>query len=121
MSLVEVTELVRNKAIVEGAGHWLAELPDLVAGLEREWAMAVHRTYSGGSEAFVAGVTLDDGSEAVLKVLIPRANDWAANEITVLTLADGNGCARLLRFDVARSAMLLERLGPALNEFGLPI
>jgi streptomycin 6-kinase len=121
MPLVEVTELVRNKVVVEGAEHWLAELPDLVAGLEREWGMTIHRTYAGGSEAFVAGVTLEDGTEGVLKLLIPRDNDWARHEITVLTLAEGNGCARLMRSDVARSAMLLERLGPTLNEFGLPI
>ena len=121
MPLVEVSELVRNRAVVEGAEQWLADLPELVAGLERDWGMTVHRTYTGGSEAFVAGVTLDDGSEGVLKVLIPRDNDWARHEITVLTLADGEGCARLLRSDVGRSAMLLERLGPTLNELGYPI
>ena len=121
MPFVEVPELVRNKAVVEGAEHWLVELPELVAGLERDWGMTVHRTYSGGSEAFVAGVTLEDTSEAVLKVLIPRDNEWAQNEITTLRLADGDGCARLLRSDVARSAMLLECLGPTLNEHGLPI
>src|SRR5262249_57897180 len=51
----------------------------------------------------------------------PRGGGDAANEITVLRLADGHGCAALLEHDVERGAMLLERLGPSLYELGLPI
>lgn len=113
-------ELVRTRALAEGANAWPDELPMLVADLEHEWAITVGRPYEGGSEALVAEATLADGTRAVLKLLIPRSDGSAAHEITALRLANGEGCARLLRGDVARSAMLLERLGPTLASRGLP-
>ncbi len=61
------------------------------------------------------------GPGAVLKLMIPRPGDHARNEITVLRLAGGDGCARLLRADEARGAMLLERLGRPLHQLGLPL
>jgi streptomycin 6-kinase len=56
----------------------------------------------------------------VLKLLLPRPGQ-AEDEITVLRLANGAGCVRLLASDVERSALLLERLGPSLYELGVPI
>ncbi len=53
--------------------------------------------------------------------MIPRPGDHARNEITVLRLAAGDGCARLLRADEARGALLLERLGRPLVRLGLPL
>ena len=41
--------------------------------------------------------------------------------VTAHRLADGHGCARLLDHDDASAAMLLERLGPNLDELGLPL
>jgi hypothetical protein len=38
-----------------------------------------------------------------------------------LRLAGGSGCARLLRADVPRGALLLERLGRSLHELALPL
>ena len=64
-----------------------------------------------GPGADVAKVTCEDGTPAVLKLLVPRSSDAAGNEITVLRLTDGEGCARLLRDDAVRGALLLERLG----------
>ncbi len=119
--LGSVPEAVRRKALVAGAGWWLAELPSLVAGLERDWAIRVGRAYSDATEAFVAEATVDGGTPAVLKLIVPRDGDAAANEITVLRLAEGVGCVRLLRHDEARSALLLERLGRSLYELGLPV
>jgi streptomycin 6-kinase len=80
----------------------------------------VGRPYTGGTEAFVAEATLDDSTPAVLKLLIPRGR-YADDEITVLRLTKGDGCARLLREDAARGALLLERLGPSLFDLALPI
>jgi streptomycin 6-kinase len=57
----------------------------------------------------------------VLKLLVPRANAAAEHEITVLRLADGDGCARLLRHDASRGALLLERLGPSMYDLRVPI
>jgi streptomycin 6-kinase len=58
---------------------------------------------------------------AVLKLVVPRAEAAALNEITALRLTDGQGCARLLRSDVGRGALLLERLGRSLSELQLPV
>jgi streptomycin 6-kinase len=115
-----VPDAVRSRLAHAGDQSWLAELPDLVASLERDWSLTVGRSYDGGSEAFVADATLENGTEAVLKVFIPRLDDSVRNEITVLRLADGDGCVRLLRSDLPRRAMLLERLGGRLGESGLP-
>ena len=114
-----VPPVVRNKALAAGAGRWLRDLPGLIAELERDWSITVSRSYDGPTEAFVAEATLDDGTPAVLKVHIDRPGAHAVNEITVLRLADGAGCARLLRADAARGALLLERLGPSLSQLAL--
>lgn len=116
-----VAPAVRNKALADGAGQWLRDLPQSVARIEREWSITVGRSYDATTEAFVAEATLDDGTPAVLKVHIPRAGNHGRNEITVLRLAAGNGCARLLRADEDRGALLVERLGPSLFELALPI
>jgi streptomycin 6-kinase len=116
-----VPAVVRNKALAAGAASWLRDLPELAAGLEREWSITLGPPYGGGTEAFVARATLRDGTPAVLKLLIPRPGDHAGREIAVLRLADGDGCARLLRADAARGALLLERLGRPLHQLGLPM
>src|SRR4051812_40062556 len=59
-----------------------------------------------------------DGTAAVLKLVAPRAGDAAAHEITALRLADGEGCARLLRADESNGALLLERLGEPMSRLG---
>jgi streptomycin 6-kinase len=119
--VADVPAVVRNKALAAGATRWLADLPELIAGLEQEWSIAVGRAYDHATEALVAEATLEDGTAAVLKLLVPQAADAAANEITVLRLVNGAGCARLLRADEARGALLLERLGRSLHEFAPPI
>ena len=113
--------MVRQKALAVGARAWLDDLPLLVASLEHDWSIAVGDAYTDSTEAFVAKATCEDGTPAVLKLLVPRSGDAAANEITVLRLTRGEGCVRLLRDDPARGALLLERLGRSLYELGLPI
>jgi streptomycin 6-kinase len=115
-----VSDAVRSRVTNAGDQAWLDHLPALVAGLERDWTITVGRSYDGGSEAFVADATLADSSDAVLKVFIPRLDESARNEITVLRTAAGDPCARLLRYDLSRNAMLIERLGARLDESGLP-
>ncbi len=120
--------MIRNKAQVAGAGRWLDELPGLIASLERDWRITVGRPFPYATEAFVAEArpSADAGPaetepSSVLKLVIPRAGDHARNEITVLRMAGGDGCARLLRADEARGALLLERLGLPLHELALPL
>jgi streptomycin 6-kinase len=118
--LVEVPPVVREKALAAGAAEWLHARPQLIGSLEEEWGIVVGRSLPGGTEAFVAEASCEDGTAAVLKVMIPRGGGAAAHEITVLRLAGGRGCALLLRDDASRGALLLERLGSPLSELGLP-
>jgi streptomycin 6-kinase len=118
--VIEVSEVVRNKAVAVGAAWWLDALPELVAGLERDWSITVGTTFDEGTEAFVASVEFDDGTLAVLKVLIPRGAGVADHEATVLRLAGGDGCPALYRDDPRRGALLMERLGPSMFALGLP-
>ncbi|WP_433203932.1 aminoglycoside phosphotransferase family protein [Dactylosporangium sp. CS-047395] len=116
-----ISDVVRRKALAAGAHDWLASLPDLLAGLERDWGLTLGPVYEDGTEALVVAADLADGTEAVLKVLVPRPGDHARHEATVLRLADGDGCARLLREDASRSALLLERLGVSLSALDVPL
>jgi streptomycin 6-kinase len=119
--MIEIPDMVREKALAVGASAWVAELPLVIRTIEADWRITVGRPYPDSTEAFVAEAVCDDGSEAVLKLIVPRDVDAVAHETTVLRLAAGEGCARLLEADVARGALLLERLGRSLHELRLPI
>ncbi len=119
--MISIPPVVRNKALAVGAAGWLDELPALVSSLEEEWGITLGRCYDDATEAFVAEASLADGSLAVLKVIVPRETGAADHEITALRLADGRGCAALLRADTRRGALLVERLGRSLYQLGLPI
>ena len=119
--MIDVPAVVRKKAVAVGAAQWLDDLQHLVEGLERDWNMRIGRVFPDASEALVAEVTLADESVAVLKLIVPRDFDAVRHEITVLRLADGEGCARLLRSDESLGALLLERLGPSLHDLGFPL
>jgi streptomycin 6-kinase len=116
-----VPQTVRRKAQLVGAQQWLDDLPALIAELQDEWAISVGRSFEGATEAFVAEATTQAGEAAVLKLIVPRDETAADHEITVLRLAGGEGCARLLRADGDRGALLLERLGRPLHEVQAPI
>lgn len=116
-----VPHTVRRKAELAGAREWLTRLPTLIDDLEREWSITVGRPFPDATEAFVAEAETTDGAPAVLKLVVPRSQDAAAQEIAVLRLANGEGCARLLRSDADRGALLLERLGRPMSERGLPV
>jgi streptomycin 6-kinase len=119
--LLEVPGVVREKALAVGAAAWLEALPELVRELEADWQIAVGKAFPDSTEAFVAEATGVDGTRAVLKLIVPRGAGAAAHEAAVLRLAAGEGCPRLLREDVARGALLLERLGRSLYELQLPV
>ena len=103
-----------------GARRWIDGLPDLIAGLERDWAMRVGRAYGDATEAFVCEADAGRRDAGRPKVVVPREGDAAAHEITALRLCGGQGCVALLRHDVGRGALLLERLGPSLPRRGSP-
>lgn len=123
---LHVTEPLRRKAASEGdeCRKWLDDLPALVETIEREWSIAVGATFAGGTAAFVAEAVTADGSPAVLKLVMPAAidgRDALPHEVRTLELAGGDGCARLLRHDLTRGALLLERLGRRLADLAFPL
>lgn len=117
--MIEIPEVVANRARSVGAQAWLQALPELVNELFEAWGLrSSGPSYDGGTEAVVVPVEADQFGPAVLKLLVPReiglAADAAVHEITVLERAGGNGLATLFRSDQRRGAMLIERLGPSL-------
>lgn len=118
---MDISTVLRNKALANGAAGWIDELPGLIAGLERDWSITVGRQFSDATEAYVAEATLTDGTPAAVKLIVPGEGDAALREITALQLYAGEGCVRLLRADAGRNALLLERLGRSMHDLGLPI
>jgi streptomycin 6-kinase len=117
----QVPPAVEAKARQAGAESWLAALPDLIAGLERDWSITVGSAFPDATEAFVAEAVQAGGERAVIKLMVPRPGDHLAHEITTLRLGGGTGLVELLRADIDRGAMLLERLGPSLAGYGFPL
>lgn len=111
--------MVRQKALALGGPgvEWLAGLADLVAELERRWAVTVGPPCSGGSASYVARVRTSDGRDAVLKLAVPDPD--FARQVRTIEAARGHGYVRMLAHDVERSAMLLEALGPSMDRLGL--
>jgi streptomycin 6-kinase len=116
----DVPEAVVAKAHIAGAHRWLDTLPALIADLAAKWSLTVGRSFQDATEAYVAEATRADGTPAVLKLIVPRLGNQARDEITVLRLAAGEGCARLLEAGEDQGALLVERLGRSLYELDLP-
>ena len=112
--MLDIPDEVRNKVIAEGNAAWLDGLPSILESLAQEWSLTIGATLRGGHAALVVEATLAEGTAAVLKVGVPGTQRDLAFEATALRLADGDGCASLLRVDLDRGALLLERLGAAL-------
>ena len=91
---------------------WLARLPGVIDALERRWSLTIGPPFDGDevSCAWVAPVTIADGTAAVLKVGMPHME--AEHEIDGLRFWNGDGSVRLLDADDALGAMLLERCEP---------
>lgn len=118
----ELPAIVQRRAQVLGTrGHeWLANLPSDVAALADEWLVELGPVRDGGSEALVIEATMTDGTLAILKIGLP-GSESGRREARVLEAANGRGYARLFRNDETHQAMLMERLGPQLNELELSV
>lgn len=118
-SVREVLPIVRQKASHLGASgvEWLAQLPAVVADLERRWSITVGERLSGGTTSYVCRVRTRDGDEAVLKLSLP--DDGFTTVVRLLDAARGHGYVRLLAHDTMRHALLLEALGEPLATPGL--
>jgi streptomycin 6-kinase len=92
----------------EGGGAWLAALPGMVAGYLDRWTLRVDGAPTCGAVALVLPVRCADGTAAMLKV--QPVDEETYGEPLALRAWDGRGAVRLLRHDLDRGALLLERL-----------
>lgn len=115
-----VPEFVRQRVLHLGqrGERWLAELPDVIAHLERAWSITVGQALTGGTGSYVTRVRTAEGDDAILKIAIPEVG--FADELRVLESAQGHGYVRLLAEDREREALLLEALGPPMASLALP-
>jgi streptomycin 6-kinase len=101
--------LVRN--VLENWGgdgaRWLDDLPKLIDTTARDWRLTVGDPYPM-SIHWVARVTTEDGSPAVLKLGLPDGH--LDSEVEALRIFDGAGAVRLLARE--SGALLIERAVP---------
>jgi streptomycin 6-kinase len=122
---LDVPELVRQQAMSSGVAgrRWLDDLPDTVAALTERWNLDLGKSYRGGTASFVVAATDQSGRPCVLKVATPLEfdGDSFGRSVCAHQLAGGRGCAELFAHDESARAMLLERLGPNLDDLGMPL
>ena len=116
---------LRVLALGEPGEKWLSSLDATVAGFESNWALRLGDVLSVGTEALaieatVLGAELEGDDLAVLKLGLPGSAD-ISTEVKAYQRVSGEGYARLLRYDLAANALLLERLGPQLASEDRPI
>lgn len=117
---LQIPSLVQQKVSALGTQgeHWLADLPDVIAHLERQWSITVRQSLTGGSASYVAHARTVDGRDAILKIAIPGLD--IAGEARTLASARGRGYVSLLAYDAQQHALLLEALGPSMAQLTLP-
>ncbi|WP_165945776.1 aminoglycoside phosphotransferase family protein [Micromonospora sp. KC606] len=105
-------ELARNVVGVWGDDgvQWLADLPSILRELARDWDLTIGAPYDL-SYHYVTAVTCGDGTPAVLKLGVPTGTSLA-EEAPALAAFAGRGAVRLLRAELDRGALLLERITP---------
>ncbi len=111
------------RALGAAGDAWLAGLPGLLAGLAADWSVIAGAPLDGGHAAYVAEAVALDGTPVVIKAAIPPGIDGFTpfeRELAALQLAGGDPYAGLLRYDVPRRSLLLERLGRPMASLGWP-
>ena len=119
--VIDVPEVVRNKARAAGAGAWLADLPELVDALAAEWAFVVgdvvRRRHGGVRRGRDAGRRHAGRAEAARAASRrrrrPRDHRAAPHRRRRVR-------RRCCATTPTRGALLLERLGPSMFDLGLP-
>ena len=109
------------RALGPAGARWLEDLPGVLASLAADWSIGYGRPLSGGNAAYVIEAVTADGRPVVAKLALPAGVDGFApfeQELETLRLAGGDPYAELIRHDVSRRSLLLERLGPSLASLG---
>lgn len=104
----------RVASLGDAGAAWLEGLPAVLAELAAAWQLTLGRPIAGGSASYVVGARTARQDDVVLKVAI--RGDGLAEQVEVLQRAGGRGYVRLLAVDLSRHALLLERLGPSLDQ-----
>jgi len=114
---------VSATALGPAGSRWLGDLPGVLAGLATDWSITYGRPFDGGNAAYVIEAVTADARPVILKVALPPGVDGVSpfeQELEALRLAGGDPYADLIRHDLPRRSMLLERLGPSLASLGWP-
>lgn len=128
--MTEVPDLVRQRAESAGSSGaaWLDALPGVVAEAAARFELTIGPALEGGTAGFVAEATDSAGTPLVLKIGLAVDRDDAATfarSVAVHRFANGRGCAALVAADLdthpTAPAMVLERLGPNLDQLGLSV
>ncbi len=118
----------RLQVSLDGLGpvgaRWMADLPELLAQLERDWNIRCGSALPGGNAAYVAEAATSEGGRAVVKVALPEGIAGFPpfeQEVEALGHANGDPYVSLIRHDQRRRSLLLERLGRPLASLGWSI
>jgi streptomycin 6-kinase len=90
--------------------RWREGAPRIADEIAEEWELELGKPYVPGVCGYVVRAATADGAPAVLKLFFPDRESF--QEPDALERWDGDGAIRLLRRDVERYAMLLERCEP---------
>ena len=93
--------------------NWLDRLPEHLEELSNDWGLALGEPFEDLSYHYVAPASLADGTRAVLKT--GPWNCEMSGQIIALEAYHGNGMCRLIRSDIERVAVLLERVEPGVT------
>lgn len=113
--------LISARALGAAGSRWLDDLPDILAGLAADWSISYGRPLDGGNAAYVIEAVMADGRPVIAKLALPAGVDGFSafeQELEALQLAGGDPYAELLRHDLSRGSLLLERLGAPLASLG---
>lgn len=94
----------------EAGKGWLANVESTIQSCEKEWMLQIEGPVSNLSYNYVLHAKDEHGAPVMLKLGVPSFD--FTNEIRTLNVYGGKGCARLLKADEERGAMLLEKLVP---------
>lgn len=92
--------------------QWFADLPRLIAELEKEWNLTVHAPFPGIEYNYVAPATTIDGRDVVIKLAPPFESIEIHGEAKWLREHNGAGVVNLIAHDRERKAILIERAFP---------
>ena len=120
MALRVPDQLASNCRKTPERTKWLNRLPDTLRKLQRLWSLTLGVPFDSEllTCAWVAPVTLADGTSAVLKLGMPHME--GEHEIQGLRFWNGDPTVRLLQADEELGAMLLERCVPGTTPRALP-